>query len=262
MVGRSDFISSCDVSVDVWHLGRYDGCFDRKVTAEEMVRMIQNHGEVAPKALKDIAYDRLEELIIRDQLKGGSMLSEIDLAKQLGIGRTPVREALQRLARDGLVVILPRRGVMVAESNVAEQLRVLEVRRPLQRLTALCAARRATAMQRMTMLEYASVLEEHGSARLGEEFFLWTRKSHMLLEEAAHNEIIKDVMAPLHARSRRFWYNHYERYGDLPKASEVHAALLRNISVGDETLAEQSADALIAYLEGFARATIAAYSNG
>lgn len=64
------------------------------------------------------AYEVLEELIVTLQLTPGQVLSEAGLAKQLGIGRTPVREALQQLAREGLVSILPRRGVIVSEINV------------------------------------------------------------------------------------------------------------------------------------------------
>ncbi len=67
--------------------------------------------EASNSSLTDQAYRQLEELIVTVQLKPGSVLSELALAAQLGIGRTPIREALHRLAREGLVVILPRRGI-------------------------------------------------------------------------------------------------------------------------------------------------------
>lgn len=211
--------------------------------------------------LKEVAYKKLENLIITDHLPAGAMLSEVDLSKQLNLGRTPVRDALQRLAREGLVVIHPQRGVMVTEMNATIQLQVLEIRRPLLHLIATCAARRATAQQRSAMLEYARLSEEAAASGDGEAFFEYTRKNQMLLEQAAHNELIQGTMSPLHARSRRFWYAHYERFGDLEKAAAAHANLLRSIVLGDEADAEKNADQLIDYLEEFCRATIAHYGR-
>jgi DNA-binding GntR family transcriptional regulator len=80
-------------------------------------------------SLTDKAYLRLEEMIVTLQLKPGEVLSETALTGKLNIGRTPVREALHRLAREGLVMILPRRGILVAEFNIKSQLKMLEVRR-------------------------------------------------------------------------------------------------------------------------------------
>ena len=86
------------------------------------------------------AYRQLEEQIVTLRLKPGEFLSEYALAEGLAIGRTPIREALQRLAREGLVTILPRKGILVSETDPRKQLLVLEVRRELERL--LCPARR------------------------------------------------------------------------------------------------------------------------
>ena len=87
-------------------------------------------------------------MIVRLELAPGSAVSEAMLSSRLGIGRTPIREALQRLARERLVRILPRRGVIVSEIDVKSQLRLLEVRREIERLMARAAARRASADER------------------------------------------------------------------------------------------------------------------
>ena len=97
-----------------------------------------------PETLTDRAYRLVEELIVTLALPPETILSEQSLAARLGIGRTPIREALQRLARDGLVVILPRRGILVSQINLKTQMRLLEVRRELERLMARGAAERAT----------------------------------------------------------------------------------------------------------------------
>ena len=83
-------------------------------------------------SLTEQAYRALEELITTLALPPGTVLGEQSLAQRLQIGRTPIREALQRLARDGLVVVLPRRGILVSEINIRTQLRLLETRRVLE----------------------------------------------------------------------------------------------------------------------------------
>src|SRR5690606_3049558 len=103
---------------------------------------------VRPTTLTDIAYSRLEEMIATLLLAPGEFLSEQVLAETVGLGRTPIREALQRLAREGLVTILPRRGVQVTPIDPEEQLLVIEVRREIERLISRNAAARATTEQR------------------------------------------------------------------------------------------------------------------
>src|SRR6202451_3464693 len=108
--------------------------------------------------LTDRAYRELEEMIVTLQLSPGTVLSEQALALRLRIGRTPIREALQRLARDGLVGVMPRRGIMVSEINLRLQLRLLEVRRELERLMASLAAERATPEERAEFAELAEAM--------------------------------------------------------------------------------------------------------
>src|SRR3984885_14827848 len=103
-----------------------------------------NDGADDSETLTDRAYRLVEELIVTLALPPETILSEQSLAARLRIGRTPIREALQRLARDGLVVILPRRGILVSQINLKTQMRLLEVRRELERLMAKGAAERAT----------------------------------------------------------------------------------------------------------------------
>src|SRR5687768_7531872 len=109
--------------------------------------------------LTDRAYLDLEELIVTLQLEPGAVLSEQMLSERLGIGRTPIREALQRLARERLVTILPRRGIMVSPIDIKSQLRLLEVRREVERLVARGAARRASDAERARFTELARQFE-------------------------------------------------------------------------------------------------------
>ena len=160
-------------------------------------------------SLTDRAYAELEEMIVTLKLAPGTGVSEAELSNHLGIGRTPIREALQRLARERLVVILPRRGIIVSEINVGRQLRLHEVRREVERLIARTAARRATAEQRARFRELARLFER--SARVNDDitFMRTDREFNLLCSSAAHNEFAAGAMSLMHGLSRRFWYIHY-----------------------------------------------------
>src|SRR6185436_651571 len=159
-------------------------------------------------SLTDRAYADLEEMIVTLRLAPGAAVSEQELAGALGIGRTPIREALQRLARESLVSILPRRGIVVTEVNVKRQLRLLEVRRELERLIARSAARRATDEERARFRELAARFEN--SARVNDDmtFMRTDREFNSLCSAASHNEFAAGAMGLMHSLSRRFWYIH------------------------------------------------------
>src|ERR1700744_5900051 len=110
--------------------------------------------------LTEKAYRAMEEEIVTLRTPPGTVVSEAILSRRLGVGRTPVREALQRLAREWLVVIMPRRGIVVSEIDPVRQLRVLEARREIERFLAQAAARRATRVQRLGFQAIAAGMDE------------------------------------------------------------------------------------------------------
>jgi DNA-binding GntR family transcriptional regulator len=210
----------------------------------------------APQSLTEKAYADLEELIVTLKIAPGTAVSEASLSTQLGIGRTPIREALQRLARERLVVILPQRGIFVSEINVKSQLKLLEVRRELERLIARSAARRATEEDRRRFQEISEELKQAAKTTDEVTFMRLDREFNQLSLEAARNEFLSSSMALTHAMSRRFWYIHYKKVGDMPLAAQLHASVACAIAAGDEAAAAKASDALLDYLEEFARATL------
>ena len=218
--------------------------------------------EIAPQILQgtqsltDRAYAELEEMIVTLRLAPGAAVSEIELATHLGIGRTPIREALQRLARERLVRILPRRGIVVSEINVGRQLRLHEVRRELERLIARTAARRATDEQRARFHELACAFEK--SARINDDvtFMRTDREFNLLCSAAAHNEFAAGAMSLLHGLSRRFWYVHYKQAADMPLTAKLHADIARAIADKDEKRAAAASDRLLDAIEKFTRDTV------
>ncbi len=209
-----------------------------------------------PSSLTDQAYRRIEELIVTLQLAPGESASEAELSARIGIGRTPIREALQRLAREKLVSILPRRGIVVSEINVGTQLRLLETRREVERLIVRRAARRGTPAMRAVFAELAQCMQEAARTNDDIAFMRLDRELNLLVIEAAENEFAAGAMTLMHGLARRFWYQHYKRVADMPLAARLHADVARAIAAGDEKRAATASDLLIDYIEDFARAAV------
>ena len=209
-----------------------------------------------PSSLSDKAYRQLEELIVTLRLAPGEVLSEAALAKKLKIGRTPIREALQRLAREGLVLILPRRGVLVSEINVMTQLRLIEVRREIERLIARTAADRASAEERAEFRAIADGMEAAAGTNDDLAFMRLDRQFNLLMARAARNEFASKSMGLMHGLSRRFWYLHYKEVADLPLAARLHADVARAAASGNADDSASASDRLLDYIEECTRATL------
>lgn len=211
-----------------------------------------------PRTLTGEAYRRLEEMIVTLELAPGAVVSEAILSERIGIGTTPIREALQRLAREYLVQILPRRGVVVTSIDVRQQLQVLETRRELDRLIARAAARRSTPAERLRIAGLADAMAERVAAGDVRSFLRLDGDLNSLAARAARNEIAANTVATLHSVSRRFWFYHHQ---DNPRAAEtmaLHVALARAIASGDEAVAVAASDELTDQLFEFARGTLIA----
>jgi DNA-binding GntR family transcriptional regulator len=206
--------------------------------------------------LSEKAYRALEEDIVTLRIPPGTVVSEAILSVRLGVGRTPVREALQRLAREWLVVIMPRRGVVVSEIDPVRQLRLLEARREIERFLARSAAKRATPVQRVQFREIAAGMDD--AARNADDiaFMRLDREFNLLVLDSAGNEFAAAAMSLMNGLSRRFWYVHYKQAADLPLAGRLHATIAQAIADADQDAAASSSDALVDYIRAFARATI------
>jgi DNA-binding GntR family transcriptional regulator len=189
------------------------------------------------------------------KLAPGAAVSEAELSERIGIGRTPIREALQRLARERLVNILPRRGIVVSEINVKSQLRLLEVRRELERLISRSAARRATEEEREQFRRLVTRFEKSAKANDDVAFMRTDREFNTLQAAATHNEFAIGAMGLMHGLSRRFWYIHYKQAADMPLTAKLHADIARAIADGDEDRAAKATDKLLDVIEKFTRHT-------
>jgi DNA-binding GntR family transcriptional regulator len=207
-------------------------------------------------SLTDLAYLQLEEMIVTLKLAPGASVSEAELSVRLGIGRTPIREALQRLARERLVAILPRRGIIVSEINVKSQLKLLEVRREMERFIARSAARRATPDERERFRELARMFEKSAKVNDDVTFMRTDRDFNNLCSAASHNEFAAGAMSLMHSLSRRFWYIHYKQAADMPLTAKLHADIARAIADEDSERAAKASDKLLDVIEKFTRDTV------
>jgi DNA-binding GntR family transcriptional regulator len=193
------------------------------------------------------AYLMLERDIVTLRLAPGQLLTEAYLIERFGMGRTPVREAVQRLAWEGLMEIRPRAGVAVAALDPADFAKVLEARRGVELVLAKSAARYASSADDEAFAFVGSQMRE--AAEQGDvDLFLDADKAFdTVLAGAAANPYAARLAAPLQTHSRRFWFR-LKRPDSLAKAAERHVALIEAIMGRDELAAVEAADALISHL--------------
>lgn len=192
------------------------------------------------------AYRLLEEMLVTLRIAPGQLLAEKDLVDMAGIGRTPVREAIQRLSGEGLLTVLPRKGLMVTPIRRSDLSQIVEARRVMERLLVVKAAERATHDQRASLQVLATQIEATDDDL--EAFFRLDQQLNELLEEACRNRYLVKALAAMQGQCRRLWYLHRERL-NLPRAAQLHGGLARAVAVSDVTGAIRALDEIIVTLE-------------
>lgn len=182
--------------------------------------------------LSQAAYSDIRDRIVSLALPPGALLSENSLGAELGLSRTPIREALKRLEREYLVAVLPRRGIIVTEIDLPSQLQLIEMRRAIEPRLICRGVERSTPVQRRKMAELAARMETSAEAgQLGDYIRLDT-EFDALIEIAAGNRFMADAMRPVHGLVRRFWHTQIEAEG-MRQALIRHAAAMRAAGEGD-----------------------------
>lgn len=197
-------------------------------------------------SLAEQAYRRLEEQLVTLKLSPGELIGEKDLVEAAAIGRTPVREAIQRLSVEGLLQVLPRKGLMVTPLRRSDLMQIIETRRVLERLMVVKAAERATPDQRQALRILASHLDAAGKDL--QVFFRLDHRLDELLEAACNNRYLVKALAAMHSQCRRLWYLH-RRQLNLPRSAQLHAGLARAVADEDGAGAIRALDEIISILE-------------
>ncbi|MDA8386187.1 MAG: GntR family transcriptional regulator [Actinomycetota bacterium] len=203
----------------------------------------------------DVAYATIQDLIVLQRLAPGSLVSESEIMAITGLGRTPVREALQRLARDHMVMIHPNKGVLVPPLSIEAELKALEVRRVLESLAVELACTRASDEDRSAMRDMIERIDHSGSSVSG--YMQTVAGTHALIVAGAHNPYLADAMAPLQGLSRRFWLAYLRRpEAEIKIASGLHRNILQAILNEDAESGREASVALNDYLVDFSLRTV------
>lgn len=175
--------------------------------------------------LAEQAYHRLRAAIVRLELAPGDVLREATLRESLGIGRTPIREALQRLAREHFVTVIPRRGMFVSGIEVSELSMLFETRTVLEPYAARLAAARGTETH-WSAMQRALDPSEAGADTDADALMAIDRRCHEIMWQAADNRFLLDTLDMLYAQSDRLWHLYLADVADMSEAVEQHRTIL------------------------------------
>lgn len=197
-------------------------------------------------SLRDEAYRELRRMIVQLDFAPGDVLREDELRERLGIGRTPIREALQRLEREHFVTVIPRRGMFVAGIEVSELSLLFETRSVMEPYAARLAAVRGRLEHWESMAEALVRTADPSLGRV--EQLALDRTCHEIMWNAAGNRFLIDTLDMLYAQSDRLWHLYLAEVADMDQAVEEHLAILDALRSGD---AERSATLVETHVRSF-----------
>lgn len=190
--------------------------------------------------LRDVAFRKLRQAILRGELQPGQRLMEIALAEQLGVSRTPVREAIRMLEQDGLAVMIPRRGAVVSKISGKNLRDVLEVRRALEELAVDLACTRMTDEDFQKLKEanerFSATLSGNDITKMAEA----DEAFHDLIYQASDNARLVQLEMQLREQMYRFRIEHLKEKSKRYRLVEDHNAIIRNLINRDSDNAREA----------------------
>ncbi|MCB0036579.1 MAG: GntR family transcriptional regulator [Anaerolineales bacterium] len=183
-------------------------------------------------SLSQQAYHKIRHKIITLELVPGAVIDEASLRSELGFGRTPIREALQRLALEKLVTIVPRRGMFVTEIGITDLQRLFEMRLVLETLATRLAVQRGTAVHWDQMEQILTDIPEIEELT-NEQLIYVDEQCHKIIYEATGNLFLQDTLKMIFALSLRLWYFSLSEIGDMTAAVNEHWQIMEAFRDGD-----------------------------
>ena len=198
---------------------------------------IQNH-----RPLREIVYEELKMQILTGKIVPGTRMMEVELAEDMGVSRTPIREAIRKLEKEGLVTIEPRRGAYASQISTKDMVDILEVRQDMEGLAAFFAASRMTEEQ-MAELKKASdsyniAVSEGNTANM----IVYDTKFHRIIVESCNNNILVQMIEQLQELVLRFRYIYYDNFRRAENMPEEHRQIMEAIQEGRARDARSAAD--------------------
>lgn len=203
-------------------------------------------------SLADLAYERIEELLVNCELKPGLHLTMQDLQTVVGFGRTPVHQAVSRLASDTLILVSPRHGLQVAPIDLTRERVLLRLRTDVERFVIQLATERSGASQRNQMVHLKRTLERFGDGITIQQFNKVDRRIDQLFLLAANEPFVESTLRPLHTIFRRLgWVYHMQssHAEKLSRSVDGHIAVIDAVASGNVKAAIQASDNLMSFVE-------------
>ena len=206
--------------------------------------------------LAEKIYYAIEEKIVKLEYKPGSFLTENFLEKNLKCGRTPIREAVQKLAREGLIKVIPRKGLLITHIDINDQLNLIQVRRELEKLMAKLSAKNASKTQKEKFYKISKLMKKCKNND-NDKFIKLDKEMNDLLALSCDNEFLRRSMRLVSGLSRRFWfYRNLKSLNDLTIIAQLHSSICETISKGDQKGAEKKTVKLMNYIVNFTKDSV------
>ena len=205
---------------------------------------IQNH-----RPLREMVYEELKMQILTGAIIPGTRMMEVELAEEMGVSRTPIREAIRKLEKEGLVVIEPRRGAYASQISTQDMVEILEVRENMEGLAAFFAASR---MQPEEMAELKEIETKYNDAVIKgsmEDMIKYDTRFHRIIVESCNNKILVQMIEQLQELVLRFRYIYYDNFRRADNMPEEHRIIIEAIESGNAEAARDAADVHIARLK-------------
>jgi DNA-binding GntR family transcriptional regulator len=207
--------------------------------------------EPAAASLTEQAYTVLRDRLVMLEIKPGEPINEERLRAELGVGRTPIREALKRLEQERLVVAFARRGTFATDVNISDLAHISEVRRTLEPLAATAAAERATTGDRAALTELRSQLDTAAPSGDNTELLRTDVGVHRAIYRCVHNPFLEDTLISYDNLATRIWCVFLPRLSGMAGHVDEHVPLLTAIVEGD---GKKAAELASQHVIGFERA--------
>ena len=222
---------------------------DTNITERNSLSAPRAHKIGSTKSLRDQGYDTLKQWIVTSRLKPGEYINEADVAAELGIGRTPINQAMHRLSLENLVVIMPRKGIFVKPLSYDELNQIVDCR-----MVNECHAAELAAFHRSKDdLELMRDILERAADCLKlkdiEGFLAADKALHNALSAASGNDVLAGLLSGLHDRAQRYWFISLKSAEHMRRVQTEHEAIFKAIKTGNAEKAKQAMKAHIASLE-------------
>ena len=207
---------------------------------------LQNH-----RPLREIVYEELKREILVGEIAPGIRMMEIELADEMGVSRTPVREAIRKLEKEGLVTIEPRKGAYASDVSIKDMVDVLEVREDLEAMAAAMAAQKVNEDEKQALIEASLEYKEAVESERTEDIIRCDEKFHQLIVNCSGNKTLVQLFSQVQELALRFRYLYYDDFSRYERMPMEHREIEEAILSGDYEKARAAAGEHVKKLKQF-----------